>query len=114
VSLGLLAYIKSYSDRDGKTWGQDPNWTHIYNDWAQLKTRHAIRLKQKEKDGIFAQEQIALALFDLYFNDAGKTFSQQRLWGDIAGDSNDINRAIVNWINDLIQVGWQLCRNSNI
>ena len=109
-----LPILKTYRDRDGKTWGQDPNWTHIYNDWAQLKTRHAIRLKETEKDGISAQEQIALALFDLYFNDAGKTLSQQRLWGDIAGDSNDINRAIVNWINDLIQVGWQLCRNSNI
>lgn len=109
-----LHILKNYRDRDGKTWGQDPNWTHIYNDWAQLKTRHAIRLKETEKDGISAQEQIALALFDLYFNNAGKTFSQQRLWGDIAGDSNDINRAIVNWINELIQVGWQLCRNSNI
>jgi CRISPR-associated protein Cmr2 len=109
-----LHILKNYCDRDGKTWGQDPNWTHIYNDWAQLKTRHAIRLKETEKDGISAQEQIAIALFDLYFNDAGKTFSQQRLWGDIAGDSNDINRTIVNWINELIQVGWQLCRNSNI
>ena len=109
-----LRILKTYRDRDGKTWGQDPNWTHIYNDWAQLKTRHAIRLKETEKDGISAQEKIALSLFNLYFNDAGKTFSQQRLWGDIAGDSNDINRAIVNWINELIQVGWQLCRNSNI
>ncbi len=109
-----LDILKTYRDRDGKTWGQTPNWTHIYNDWAQLKARHAIRLKETEKDGISAQEQIALSLFDLYFNDAGKTFSQQRLWGEIAGDSTDINRAIVNWINELIQVGWQLCRNSNI
>lgn len=109
-----LDILKTYRDRDGKTWGQAPNWTHIYNDWAQLKARHAIRLKETEKDSISAQEQIALSLFDLYFNDAGKTFTQERLWGEIAGDSTDINRAIVNWINELIQVGWQLCRNSNI
>lgn len=107
-----LPILKNYRDRDGKTWGQDPNWTHIYNDWAQLKTRHAIRLKEKEKDGISAQEQIALALFDLYFNEAGKTFTRERRWDDLIGGKDDV--AIVNWINDLIQVGWQLCRNSNI
>jgi CRISPR-associated protein Cmr2 len=107
-----LPILKNYRDRDGKTWGQDPNWTHIYNDWAQLKTRHAIRLKEKEKDGISGQEQIALALFDLYFNEAGKTFTRERRWDDLIGGKDDV--AIVNWINDLIQVGWQLCRNSNI
>lgn len=105
-----LKVLKKYRDRDGKTWGEDPNWNHIYNDWAQLKARHAIRLKEME--GISINKQTALALFNLYFNDAGTTFSQKRLWGEIAGNNTD--SVIVNWLNDLVQVGWQLCRNSNI
>lgn len=105
-----LHVLKDYRDRDGKTWGQDPNWTHIYNDWAELKARHAIRLKEME--GIPINKQIALTLFNLYFNDNGTIFSQERLWDDIVGNNTD--EAIVNWINDLVQVGWQLCRNSNI
>jgi len=104
-----LDILTKYCDRDGKTWGQNPNWTHIYNDWAQLKARHAIRLKEME--GIPIKKQIALAIFDLYFNDTGKTFSQERRWDDIAGGYTDV--AIVNWINDLIQVGWQLCQTNS-
>jgi CRISPR-associated protein Cmr2 len=105
-----LDILTKYRDRDGKTWGQDPNWNHIYSDWAQLKARHAVRLKEME--GIAIDKRIALALFNLYFNDIGTTFSQESLWNDIAGDNTD--EAIVNWLNDLVQVGWQLCRNSNI
>ncbi|NJK74441.1 MAG: CRISPR-associated protein Cmr2 [Microcoleus sp. SU_5_6] len=105
-----LNILTEYRDRNGKTWGENPNWTHIYNDWAELKARHAIRLKAME--GININKQIALELFNLYFNDIGKVFSQQRLWDEIAG--NNTEEAIVNWIDDLVQVGWQLCRNSNV
>ncbi|MGB7440987.1 MAG: type III-B CRISPR-associated protein Cas10/Cmr2 [Coleofasciculaceae cyanobacterium] len=105
-----LHILRNYRDRDGKTWGEDPNWNHIYTDWAQLKSRHAIHLKEME--GVPIKKQIALSIFDLYFNDAGKTFSQERRWDYLAGGNTDV--VIVNWINDLIQVGWQLCRNSNI
>jgi CRISPR-associated protein Cmr2 len=104
-----LHILKNYRDRDGKTWEQDPNWNHIYNDWAQLKARHAVSLKDT-KENIDAY--IALRLFDLYFSDAGKTFTKERRWDDLIGGKDDV--AIVNWINDLIQVGWQLCRNFNI
>jgi len=105
-----LHVLKNYCDRDGKTWGEDPNWNHIYTDWAQLKARHAIRLKEME--GIPIKKQIALSIFDLYFDNAGKTFSQERRWDYLVGSNTDV--VIVNWINDLIQVGWQLCRSSNI
>lgn len=101
-----LHILRNYCDRNGKTWKQDPNWTHIYNDWAQLKARHAIRLKEME--GIPIKKQIALAIFNLYFSDAGNTFTQERLWDEITGDNTDV--AIVNWINDLIQVGWQVSK----
>ena len=105
-----LHVLRNYRDRDGKTWGEKPNWTHIYNDWAQLKARHAIRLQEMEELSI--NKELALALFNLYFDNAGEKFKQQRKWIDLAGDNSD--SAIVNWIDDLVQVGWQLCRNSNI
>jgi CRISPR-associated protein Cmr2 len=105
-----LHVLKKYRDRDGKIWGENPNWSHIYSDWAELKARHAIRLNEME--GISINKEIALCLFNLYFNDTGKIFSQKRLWDDITGNNTD--EAIVNWINDLVQVGWQLCRNSHI
>ena len=107
---GYLDILTKYRDRDGNTWGEDPNWNHIFSDWAQLKARHAIRLKEME--GIPVNKQTALALFNLYFNEAGTTFSEKRLWGEIAGNNTD--NAIINWLNDLVQVGWQLCRNSNV
>ncbi len=105
-----LHVLRNYRDRDGKSWGEKPNWTHIYNDWAQLKARHAIRLQEMEELSI--NKELALALFNLYFDNAGEKFKQQRKWIDLAGDNSD--SAIVNWIDDLVQVGWQLCRNSNI
>jgi CRISPR-associated protein Cmr2 len=103
-----LNILSQYCDREDQT-GETANWNHIYNDWAQLKVRHAVRLQEME--GIPINKQIALSIFDLYFNNAGTRFWQERLWDDIANDNSD--QAIVNWIDDLIQVGWQLCRNSN-
>ncbi len=115
-----LHILKQYQDRDGKTYPKEecqdqdpkylPNWNHIYNDWAQLKARHAIRLREMEELSI--NKELALVLFNLYFDNAGEKFKQERKWIDLAGDNSD--SAIVNWIDDLVQVGWQLCRNSNI
>ena len=102
--------LRNYRDRNGKTWGEEPNWTHLYNDWAQLKARHAIRLQEMEELSI--NKELALVIFNLYFDNAGEKFKQERKWIDLAGDNSD--SAIVNWIDDLVQVGWQLCRNSNI
>lgn len=103
-----LDILTKYCDRDAKT-GAQANWNHIYNDWTTLKSRHAIQLQATE--GMSINKQIALSIFDLYFDDMGKVFEAERLWGKLAGDNT--NAAIVNWIDDLIQVGWQLCRNSN-
>jgi CRISPR-associated protein Cmr2 len=104
-----LDILTKYCDRDGNT-GNQANWTHIYNDWAQLKARHAIRLREMEELSI--NKELAIVLFNLYFDNAGEKFKQERKWIDLAGDNSD--SAIVNWIDDLVQVGWQLCRNSNI
>jgi CRISPR-associated protein Cmr2 len=101
-----LDILTKYRDRDGKTWGEEPNWNHIYSDWAHLKARHAIRLKEKSDS---ADDRIALALFDLYFGE--RTELLQRT-------SNDSEKAVIDektlieWIDGLINIGWQLCSNS--
>jgi CRISPR-associated protein Cmr2 len=113
-----LDILTKYRDRDRintqeelkKDSKKKANWNHIYNDWATLKARHAIRLQTMK--GIEINKQIALSIFDLYFDDVAKTFEAERLWDKLAGDNTA--SAIVNWIDDLIQVGWQLCRNSDL
>jgi CRISPR-associated protein Cmr2 len=111
-----LDILTKYRDRDHINTKEETkkdlkeNWNHIYNDWATLKSRHAVRLQEMEKEQI--NKSIALSIFDLYFDDAGKIFEEERLWDKLTGDNT--NQAIVNWINDLIQVGWQLCRNSEL
>ena len=114
-----LDILKKYRDRNGKTWGENPNWTHIYNDWEQLKARHAIiclRGASKQSLGEISKKTInkdmALALFNLYFDEAGKQFKEEKKWNEITKNNTDIE--ILSWLNDLVQVGWQLCHNSNI
>ena len=108
-----LDILTKYRDRDGKTWRENPNWNHIYSDWATLKARHAIRL---EKIGAEVEDdipkEIAVSLFNLYFDNAGEIFKKQQKRSDLIGDNT--NLALVNWLDKLIEVGWQLCRNSNI
>ncbi|MGI0493603.1 Cas10/Cmr2 second palm domain-containing protein [Alkalinema pantanalense CENA528] len=112
-----LDILTKYRDRDGINTQEEirkgsekrANWNHLYSDWATLKARHAIRLGEME--GIETDTQIAQSLFDFYFDDAAKNFESQQLWIELAGDNTA--EAIVNWMDDLIQVGWQLCRNSD-
>ena len=94
-------------------WGEDPNWNHIFNDWAQLKARYAIRLRNigEEVENDIPKE-IAVSLFNLYFDNAGDTFKKKEKWSNLVGDNTNLK--IINWLDDLIQVGWQLCRNSSI
>ena len=119
-----LHILKNYRDRDGKTWGQEPNWNHIYSDWEQLKARHAIRLKEKSND---VDDRIALALFDLYFRDKSpRTDGLKPINKDYLTDSDNSRHIIkkvsnqdiilpaefIGWIDGLINIGWQLCSNS--
>lgn len=96
-SLGLL---ERYQDRDG---GQ--NWAHLYQDWAHLKARHAIRFRDIGKTSV--DRDLALAVLDLYFRGWEQDISD---WKTVAGGSDDA--ALVQWVDDLIQVGWQLCSNT--
>ena len=103
-----LDILTKYRDRDGNT-GKNANWNHLYSDWATLKARHAIQLQDRQT--VALNKQIALTIFDLYFDKAGQIFEAERQWEKLTGENT--SAAIMNWMNDLIQVGWQLCRNSD-
>lgn len=116
-----LHILKQYKDRDGKTYptwecqGRDskylPNWNHIYSDWEQLKARHAIRLTETEN--LKVDDYLARQFIDYYFDNVGSRIRQnppKARWNYIAGDNKPL--AVVQWIDDLIQVGWQLCSNT--
>ncbi|MBF2075528.1 MAG: CRISPR-associated protein Cmr2 [Synechococcales cyanobacterium C42_A2020_086] len=111
-----LDILTKYRDRNGvntqeeieKGTKKTANWNHLYSDWATLKARHAVQLKEIEE--VTINKEIAVTIFNLYFDDAGKQFEAARLWDKLTEDNTAV--AIVNWIDDLIQVGWQLCRNS--
>ncbi|HEY9663067.1 MAG TPA: hypothetical protein V6C65_31875, partial [Allocoleopsis sp.] len=81
-----------------------------------LKSRHAIRLREvdKENNPVDRDRDLALAMLDLYFDGLGQEIQQAKAkenqWEAIAGDNSNI--AVVQWINDLVQVGWQLCSNT--
>jgi len=104
-----LKILDRYQDRVG-----GKNWTHLYNDWAHLKSRHAIRLYEVDKKRNPIDRDLGLAMLDLYFDGLGQEIKHAKekkdQWKAIAGDNSDV--AIVQWINDLVQVGWQLCSNT--
>ena len=101
-----LNVLNRYQDRDG-----GKNWTHLYNDWQHLKSRHAIRLDNLEKKS--TSIDVALTILDLYFDKLGQEIQrakeEQNTWNAIVGSNTD--EAIVQWIDGLVQVGWQLCSN---
>lgn len=99
-----LAWLSDYRDRNDNT-GKDANWSHIYTDLAQLKARHAIPPAIAET----ANDAIALNLFGLYFGEGNQEIlSQQR--GQITGSEDP--KSMIEWIDGMIKVGWQLCSNS--
>jgi len=101
-----LDILTKYRDRNGKTWG-DPklNWTHLYSDWATLKARHAIPIKDRSDQ---VDDRIALKIFELYFDDMERfeQHSQEIFKKDYTP------KAVIEWLDGLVNVGWQLCSNT--
>lgn len=95
-----LHILDSYTDRDGEL-----NWSHVYGDLAHLKARRAIDLSAGDSQ---VSEEVALALFNIYFNDRGEELSENRK--HIVGDVS--SKFLISWIDDLILVGWQLCSDT--
>lgn len=117
-----LDILTKYRDRDGVNTQEEirkgsekrANWNHLYSDWATLKARHAIRLEANEEESV--KNEVAIQIFDFYFDQAATRFTSERKWNDFIGNISERRErdlAIMNWMDDLIQVGWQLCRNSD-
>ncbi len=93
-----LGILQEYQDRN-----KGENWGHIYNDLAQLKARHAITFNKKEtpiNDAILPK-----SLLNIYFQNKGDNIFENRT--NIVG-KKDVNSFKI-WVDDLVQVGWQLC-----
>jgi len=106
-----LEWLKDYQDREGGA-----NWSHVYGDLAQLKARHAISPKNAVERN--QDSGIALALLDLYFSQSGiddklkKSKILSNAQKEITGDPDGKDKTLIQWIDDMIQVGWQLCSNT--
>ena len=98
-----LHILDDYRDREG-----GKNWTHVYNDLAQLKARHAINpYPQSNKIEIENTNlKLALALINLYFQNQGEKIKSDRK--KLVDDKNSPEK-LLNWISNLILVGWQMC-----
>ncbi|NET45710.1 type III-B CRISPR-associated protein Cas10/Cmr2 [Okeania sp. SIO2B3] len=100
-----LYILNNYRDREG-----GKNWTHVYNDLAQLKARHGINPYPESGNTDF---KLALALMNLYFSDKddetkqkkGKEILENQKY--LVGDNSP--KELLKWISDLILVGWQMC-----
>lgn len=109
-----LDILTKYRDRDGRT-GESVNWNHIYSDWATLKARHAISFKNRSDQ---IDDRVALALFKLYFSAESALQDSSKWQEDILQQEaewivgQDSEQEIVEWLDGLVNVGWQLCSNS--
>ncbi|MEA5470076.1 hypothetical protein VB714_14445, partial [Spirulina sp. 06S082] len=99
-----LGILENYQDRD-----RGNNWGHIYNDLAQLKARRAIDLSLVKKQ-TYSDLTIALSLLEIYFGRTPNAIKKDR--DRLVGSFSDA--ALIQWINDLICVGWQLLREQKI
>jgi CRISPR-associated protein Cmr2 len=102
-----LDILTKYKDREGQA-----NWSHIYQDLAQLESRRAFNLDKKT-----FVEKFALEFFDLYFRGAGQELLNYERAKYLVGFSDEDenyerSQAITNWISNLIKVGWHLCSNT--
>ena len=108
-----LHILTKYQDREKKS-----NWSHIYQDLAHLESRRTFNIDNKDDEYIVKKS--AIEFFDIYFPGEGKKLLEDKdnkLAKHLAGfgdkdDAMDRTKAIIDWITDLIQVGWHLCSNT--
>ncbi len=116
-----LGILRTYRDRDRKTYwqwqnssfdrNQQPNWNHIYSDLAQLTARHAFNLNRDTYN-----VALAIKFLEIYFPDIAEKLGDYDATQKLVGFSDDTDgderaQATVEWICNLIKVGWYLCSN---
>jgi len=110
-----LDILQRYRDLDGNTFSKwensgynstkRPNWSHIYQDLAQLESRWVF------KNTLI---QFPIDFFDIYFPDQRKKLLDYEERKHIVGFSEEQGsseeiQTTVEWISNLVKVGWQLC-----
>lgn len=105
-----LNILNHYRDLDGQS-----NWSHVYSDLAQLKSRHALGFgidqidRQLEPSELKDCCQGALEFLELYFPSQGKRVKKnQRQIFQFLETQLERNREIILWIEGLIEIGWHL------
>jgi CRISPR-associated protein Cmr2 len=105
----LNSVFEEYRDR-GDVQGDKANWGHFYSDVATLEARHALP----------QGEEVALALFGLYFGEERRQDLETHAWGEhtqspiVQADCPQEKRpqALSQWVSNLAKVGFQLCSNT--
>jgi CRISPR-associated protein Cmr2 len=103
-----LDILNKYQDREGKA-----NWSHIYNDLAQLQSRRAFKIDKEKFD-----EKFAVEFLDIYFPGISHKLLNYQSAKHIVGFSDDNDnayeraKATIDWMSNLINVGWHLCLNT--
>jgi CRISPR-associated protein Cmr2 len=106
-----VKWLEDYRDRSSpeRKTGKEANWSHIYSDLAQLKARHAIPPKTAQHIENPKEATVALSLLGFYFGGDKKEILSRECKKITGSEST---QSIVEWIEGMIQVGWQLCSNS--
>lgn len=102
-----LNILTKYQDREKKA-----NWSHIYQDLSILESRRAFNVDKKS-----FVEKFAIEFFDIYFPGEGKELLNYERAKHLVGFDDedapyDRAKATIDWISDLIKVGWHLCSNT--
>jgi CRISPR-associated protein Cmr2 len=111
LESGLIA---RYRDREGGN-----KWEHLYNDVAVLESRHAFG------NGKAIYPEVVCALFQAYFPEHHHVLDEERWWrhevgsecrtgilgNEKQGSTDEVNRALGDWVIDLAKVGFHLNRN---
>ncbi|MEH2057051.1 MAG: type III-B CRISPR-associated protein Cas10/Cmr2 [Nostoc sp.] len=108
-----LHILNKYQDREKQS-----NWSHIYQDLAHLESRRTFKIENKNE--AYTVQKSAIEFFDIYFPGEGKKLLEdknnklvQHLVGFNENDDEiDRAKATIDWITDLIEVGWHLCSNT--
>lgn len=98
-----LNILTKYQDRENQS-----NWSHIYQDLAILESRRAFNLDKKT-----FVEKFAIEFFNIYFPDEGQQLLNYERAKHLIGfseedDNYERSKATIDWISDLIKVGWHL------
>ncbi|MEH2378253.1 MAG: type III-B CRISPR-associated protein Cas10/Cmr2 [Nostoc sp.] len=102
-----LDILTKYQDRE-----HESNWSHVYQDLAQLESRRAFNIDKNT-----FTEKFIIEFFDIYFPGEGKQFLNYESAKHIVGfseedESFDRAKTTIDWISNLIKVGWHLCSNT--